>query len=48
MAFEVNGDGESFWAGIPKEQFEARLTPERQRNRYIVTADRKRFLMNAL
>jgi hypothetical protein len=48
MAVEVNGDGESFWAGTPKELFEARLTPEELRNRYIVTADGKRFLMNVL
>ena len=48
MAVEVNGDGESFRAGIPKELFEARLTPEQRRNRFVVTSDGKRFLMNAL
>jgi serine/threonine protein kinase len=48
MAVEVNGDGESIRAGIPKELFEARLTPYQRRNRYIVTSDGKRFLMNAL
>jgi len=48
MAVEANGDGESFRAGIPKELFEARLTLLQRRNRYIVTADGKRFLMNAL
>jgi Tol biopolymer transport system component len=48
MAVEVNGDGESFRAGTPKELFEAHLTPEEPRNRYIVTADGKRFLMNVL
>jgi dipeptidyl aminopeptidase/acylaminoacyl peptidase len=48
MAVEVNGDGESFRAGIPKELFEARLTPVQRRNRYLVTSDGKRFLMNAL
>ncbi len=48
MAVEVNGEGESFRAGIPKELFEARLTLLQRRNRYIVTADGKRFLMNAL
>jgi hypothetical protein len=31
MAVDVNGDGESFRAGIPKELFEARLTPGRSR-----------------
>ncbi len=48
MAVEVNGEGESFRAGIPKELFEARLTPEQRRNRYLVASDGKRFLMNAL
>ena len=48
MAVEVNGDGESFRAGIPKELFEARLTPEQRRNRFVVTSDGKRFLINAL
>jgi eukaryotic-like serine/threonine-protein kinase len=47
MAVEVSGDGESFRAGIPKELFEARL-PVQLRNRYIVTSDGKRFLMNTL
>jgi hypothetical protein len=48
MAVEVNGEGESFRAGVPKELFEARLTPAQRRNRYLVTSDGKRFLMNAL
>ena len=48
MAVEVNGEGESFRAGIPKELFEVHLTPEQRRNRFIVTSDGKRFLMNAL
>ena len=48
MAVEVNEDGESIRAGIPRELFEARLTPEQRRNRYVVTSDGKRFLMNAL
>jgi hypothetical protein len=48
MAVEVNGDGDSFRAGIPKQLFEMRLTPELRRNRYVVTSDGKRFLMNAL
>jgi eukaryotic-like serine/threonine-protein kinase len=48
MAVEVNGEWESFRAGIPKELFEARLTPEQRRNRYLVASDGKRFLMNAL
>jgi hypothetical protein len=48
MAVEVNGDGESFQPGIPKELFEAGLTPLQLRNRYVVTSDGKRFLMNTL
>jgi len=48
MAVEVNGDGESIRAGIPKELFEARLLAVHLRNRYIVTSDGKRFLMNTL
>ena len=42
------GYGEAFQTGIPKELFEARLTPEPKRNRYIVTADGTRFLMIVL
>ena len=48
MSVEVNGDGEAFQFGIPKELFEARLTPEQRRNRYVVASDGKRFLMNVL
>lgn len=48
MAVDVNGDGESFRADIPKALFEARLPPVQLRNRYLVTADGKRFLMNTL
>jgi dipeptidyl aminopeptidase/acylaminoacyl peptidase len=48
MAVEANGEGESFRPGIPKELFEARVRPEQLRNRYVVTSDGKRFLMNAL
>jgi eukaryotic-like serine/threonine-protein kinase len=48
MAVEVNGDGEAFQASIPKKLFEARLTPVQRRNRYVVTSDGKRFLMNVL
>ena len=48
MAVEVNGDGESFRAGIPKELFEVRLPSEQRRNRYLVTSDGKRFLMNVV
>jgi Tol biopolymer transport system component len=46
MAVEVNGDREAFQFGIPKKLFEARLTPVQRRNRYVVTSDGKRFLMN--
>jgi Tol biopolymer transport system component len=46
MAVEVNANGESFQPGIPKELFEAHVTPDVRRNRYIVSSDGKRFLMN--
>jgi hypothetical protein len=48
MAVEVNGNGESFRPGIPKELFETHATPEVRRNRYIVSSDGKRFLINVL
>jgi dipeptidyl aminopeptidase/acylaminoacyl peptidase len=48
MSVEVNGDQEAFQVGTPKELFEARLTPEHRRSRYVVTSDGKRFLMNVL
>jgi Tol biopolymer transport system component len=44
MAVEVNGNGESFQAGIPKELFET--SPAfHARNRYVVTSDGRRFLV---
>ena len=46
MAVEVNGDGESFRPGIPKELFKTPLLPGTRRNRYDVSSDGKRFLMN--
>jgi hypothetical protein len=46
MAVEVNGAGESFQAGVPKELFETPPLPEYRRNRYDVTRDGKRFLVN--
>jgi Tol biopolymer transport system component len=46
MAVDVDGDGESFRAGIPKELFETPL-PVPRRNRYDVISDGKRFLMNS-
>jgi dipeptidyl aminopeptidase/acylaminoacyl peptidase len=48
MAVEVNGDGESFRPGIPKELFETPPLPAPRRNRYNVTSDGKRFLLNVL
>ena len=47
MAVDVNGDGETFQAGVPKELFEAPVVPEFGRNRYDVTRDGKRFLVIA-
>ena len=48
MAVDVNGAGEAFQAGVPKELFEAPLVTEyRRRNRYDVTRDGKRFLVIA-
>jgi eukaryotic-like serine/threonine-protein kinase len=48
ICVEVNGDGESFQAGIPRQLFETPLPLLFARNRYVVTADGKRFLMTAL
>ena len=48
MSVEVNGDGEACQFGIPKELFEARLTLEQRRTRYVVASDGKRFLMNMM
>lgn len=45
MAVEVNGDGESFHSGNPKELFETPVSGY-GRNRYVVSADGKRFLVN--
>jgi Tol biopolymer transport system component len=45
MAVDVNGAGETFQAGVPKELFETPLIPEYRRNRYDVTRDGKRFLV---
>jgi hypothetical protein len=45
MAVEVNSDGESFRFAVPKELFETPL-PGVRRNRYDVTADGRRFLIN--
>lgn len=45
MAVEVNGDGESFQSGNPKELFETPVSVY-VRNRYIASADAKRFLVN--
>jgi Tol biopolymer transport system component len=45
MAVSVRTDGASFDASVPKPLFEARLPPGR-RNRYVVTRDGQRFLVN--
>jgi hypothetical protein len=37
--------GASFEAGVPRTLFEVRL-PEQRRNRYVVTRDGQRFLVN--
>jgi hypothetical protein len=44
---EVSTAGQQFQAGIPKELFEIRLSPEVRRNRYLVSKDGQRFLVNA-
>jgi Tol biopolymer transport system component len=49
MAVEVNGDGESFRAGIPKVLFETPLPlPGPRRSRYDISSDGKRFLMTVV
>jgi len=45
MAVEVKAGPASFEAGAPKVLFEAPLPTELRRNRYVVTADGRRFLM---
>jgi hypothetical protein len=45
MAVDVNGAGEIFQAGVPKELFEAPFVAGYMRNRYDVTRDGKRFLV---
>jgi hypothetical protein len=45
MAVPVRVEGASFEPGIPKPLFEVRL-PEWLRNRYVVTRDGRRFLVN--
>ena len=45
MAVEVKTEGGAFRAGIPKPLFETRLPPQR-RNRYVVSRDGQRFLVN--
>jgi Tol biopolymer transport system component len=46
MAVEINAGAESFQMGAPKELFESRL-PRIRKNRYDVTSDGRRFLVNA-
>ena len=45
MAVDVKTDGQSFEAGIPKRLFDVRM-PSRVRNRYVVSKDGQRFLVN--
>jgi len=47
MVVDVNGAGETFQAGVPKELFEAPFVTGSMRNRYDVTRDGKRFLVIA-
>jgi Tol biopolymer transport system component len=46
MAVDVSTDGVSFDAGVPKPLFEVRLPLEVRRNRFVVTRDGQRFLVN--
>ena len=45
MALEVKGSATGFEPGIPKLLFDSHVAPVAGRNRYVVTADGKRFLM---
>jgi eukaryotic-like serine/threonine-protein kinase len=45
MAVEVNTDGSSFSAGLPKTLFSVNIEAEQRRNRYIATKDGQRFLV---
>ncbi len=45
MAVEVKASPAGFEAGIPKKLFESRVTGSGGKNRYVVTADGKRFLV---
>ncbi len=45
MAVPLKTDGASFEPGVPKPLFEVRL-PEQRRNRFVVTRDGQRFLVN--
>jgi hypothetical protein len=46
MAVDVMTDGASVDTGIPKPLFEMLLPPEPRRNRFVVTRDGQRFLVN--
>jgi hypothetical protein len=48
MAVDVRSDGATFEAGVPKPLFEVRLGTTTLRNRYVVSRDGRRFLMNLL
>lgn len=48
MAVAVKGDGAAWEAGRPVALFEPRLTIVTLRNRYVVTGDGQRFLVNAV
>ncbi len=45
MAVPLKTDGASFEPGVPQPLFEVRL-PEQRRNRFVVTRDGQRFLVN--
>jgi len=47
MAVDVKPEGASFEAGIPKPLFDVRLASTQFRNRYVVSADGRRFLVSS-
>ena len=48
MAVDVKTDGAAFESGIPKVLFETRPVSAARRNRYVVTTNGQRFLINTL
>jgi len=47
MSIPIDGTGSSFVAGLPKPLFTRRLTRFGGRNRFLVSPDGQRFLLNA-